>query len=194
MARVKALTLTELIIALSLMGLIMVFPISVELFVRSRYSSLNQKILLTQEASLVLEQIVKQVKQAIGDVSQEALIPYDDGRGFLVRIDDGDGIPNDSDSFVGYRHVGTQIIFYQNGQTPDNPPTSGGEVLTSQALSTDFNQPPSSWGLVVTPDISLRYRFQITVRLRQDPNQPPDPITNPQVELTTQVSTNTPLS
>lgn len=185
--RKKSLTLAELIVASILMGVVVVSPIAFELFIRRQYNIQVEKIKLVNEANSVLENVVKYMLQGIGDAEQTAINIVASDEIEILRDANGNGIPDDN-VWAKLEQIGPHIRYY-----PDRDVPGTFIRITSQALHVGGVQN----GLEVSANQSATtgvYRIDVTVRLAEKPDQTPDPLNNPSVEVTTFLTTNTSLT
>jgi len=177
----KSLTLFELIIAISLLSVLILAFSSMELFSRRHVLTLDRQAQLQNEASFALEHMRKNIVMAIGNMSDTPMRFYPDNRGIRIRIDDtpANGRVDATDTWIGYRHVGSQILFLPNDPPPGGP-SPNSVVIANHILTTDPG------GLtIVMPAIN---QLNITVEARWVPN-PATPVSldNPTVILTTSI-------
>lgn len=119
----KSVTLLELLLAITLLGLIVLGISNLEVFSRYQVTSSDRRAQLQNEASLVLEHMAKWISRAIGDPNDMAVKAYDDNKGIRIRIDDNpaDGRVSPADTWIAYRHediadppIDSEVRFYPN--------------------------------------------------------------------------------
>jgi len=183
----KALTLIELLLAASLMGLIMVTAASIEVDIRNYYFASDREAQLQLRLSSTLEHMAKRIHTAVGDVNNVPVESYSDNRGIMIWVDTPAN-PGVRDHRIGYRHEGNLLRFCNNVANPGNPALDTWENIAVNILTTDFAQPVNTWGLVIDYDpVVANGRINvltITLRNRFNPANTVS-LDNPQVELTT---------
>jgi len=132
----KSITLLELIIAMVILGFVVAGLYSIEIFSRAQLTAVDRRSRLQAEASYLLEHMVKNINQAIGDVNNLAVNNDTiSGCDQAVRIWI-DYNPN------GQRDAGDRQIAYCYKGTPDfqaryypNYPSSPDYEVISQRIS-----------------------------------------------------------
>jgi len=174
----KAVTLVELVIAASLLGLLILAATSLHLFARRQLRETDIKAYLLNRISLAMEHMVKNMIQGIGDRNNPGIIKHDTEGWIKVRLDRNlNGWPDDNGpgDWVAYRYIPAQNeIRYHRNYPFDGWPTTGGEVIARKVINTTFT-------LI---DVSL---LDISIAARQDPTKVQDPITNPQISLQSRI-------
>ena len=136
----KSVTLLELLIAMSLLGLLVIGISSIETFSRYQLTSAGIRSRLQSEVSFLLEHMAKNINRAIGDYNNYPITNISDG--IKIRIDSNpDGKLDDaSDIEIAYRYNITpyQVWYYENYLTP----SSSYETIARNI--TVFNTPYSS--------------------------------------------------
>jgi hypothetical protein len=99
----KSVTLLELLIAISLLGLLVIGISSIETFSRHQLTATNIRSKLQNEVSFLLEHMAKNINVAIGDVVNYPVSEISDG--IKIRVDSNqDGLLNvASDKEIAYR-------------------------------------------------------------------------------------------
>lgn len=181
----KAVTLLELLITIVLLSLIVFLFNNIDLFSRYHLISAERQIRLQNEVSFVLEHMHQHIIGAIGDASNFPIKPYTDNRGIRVRIDDNpaDGRISTTDSWIAYRHIGSEIKFYDNAGDSDTPNSNSGiQVLATHIKKTPAGSTdPKEWGVVFIPGPLNNLEVSITARLEPDKDVSPD---NPELTMT----------
>ncbi len=107
----KAITLIELLIAITLLGMVIWGASSIEVFSRSQFFIADRKAKIQNEASYVLSHVSKQLAESIGDINTPAVTVSYLGsvtRNLTVVIDsDIDGRRTLSDATVKYCYNST---------------------------------------------------------------------------------------
>jgi type II secretory pathway pseudopilin PulG len=202
--KTRAITLIELLISIVLLSVIVLGLNSIDFFSRFQIVSSEHRVKIQNEASTALEHMAKHIAQAVGNKDKPPVVGYADNKGIRVRIDTypegppaGNGQVDDGDpgdTWIAYRHEGTEIWFYPNATTSALPSGSH-EVIAMYIVATSGGD-PSTWGLVfdiydpanptLTPPPN---QVDITVRARWLPevSNPPSSQDNPEVELTNSI-------
>jgi len=126
----KSVTLLELLIALSLIGLVVLGFSSIDLFSRFHVTTSDRRIQLQNDVATALEHMTKQISRAIGNTADKAVKAYTDNKGIRIRIDDNpaNGQVDAADHWVAYRHedigspaTDSEIRFYSNAGSTETP-------------------------------------------------------------------------
>lgn len=106
----KSVTLLELLIAITLMGLVILAFSSIDLFSRYHVITADRRAKLQNEASLVVDHITKTVMQASGDINNNGIRACTNG--FAARID-AHNTPSDysDDHWMGYERSGNILRY-----------------------------------------------------------------------------------
>jgi len=176
----KAVTLIELLIATSLLGFVILAATSIDLFTRRRFQETDVRANLLNEISPVMEHMVKNIMQGVGDLNRPGVIKNATQEWIKVRWDRNlNGLPDDNNDvpgdWIAYRYIPEQNqIQYHRNYPFTGWPTTGGEVIARKVINAMFT----------LSGISL---LEINIAARQDPTQKQDPIANPQVSLQSRV-------
>lgn len=139
----KAVTLLELLIAITLLFVIVLGLGSVNLFSHFHMITADRASVTQNEVSFVLSHMQVRVAQASGMFNNQAIRAWDPpgGRGFMVRIDAA-STPRDytDDIWVGYRqNAGSTTLTFCNqitiGPWPWPCPAANQEVLSTRILT-----------------------------------------------------------
>ena len=181
MARIKGLTLIELILAISLLGVIIAAPVTLELFFRRQSNIYSAMIKLSQEGAMIINFISNYVNSSVGDTAHNAVAV---SSGSIRVRTDPNITPSDfsDDVWVEFRRVGNNLLFY-----PDVSNPSVNEILSSHVV-------PDNSGFSITTDATGQYRINISLRLRNYPSSPADVTSNPEINICTSICSNYPLS
>jgi len=96
----KAITLMELIVAISLLGVIILGVASFDLGSRQMFKSSERKTQVMNEAALILDRIAKDAIMGIGDVGNPAITTT--ATTLNIVQDDGNGVREASDVVISY--------------------------------------------------------------------------------------------
>ncbi|RKY30908.1 MAG: hypothetical protein DRP74_05990 [Candidatus Omnitrophota bacterium] len=182
----QAVTLIELLIAMSIFSFIALSAVSIGIFSYHHTVDTDRRTELQNEASFVLEHMTKHMVGAIGSMvdSDPAVVPYVEGgvlTGFRVRIDDlvhGDqGMVDNQDEWIAYRVPPStfELVFYPEAKDGNLPVEAHKEVLT--------NRVPEGGFIFEVIDNFVN----VTLTVRWNPAEDVLP-NNPEVKMTTGVS------
>ncbi len=170
----KSISLLELILAISLMGVIILGVTSFDMASRQFFTAAERKAKITNEAALILDRIAKDALSSIGHGISEsdspaAVCPYSSTHLlYMVQDTDKNGIRDDNfDELIVYA--------FDNNSHVLSRTQAGGDAETVSDKVIIFGAP------VVNNTI------KIYLTLRYDPSKPADPISNPQVQSITTV-------
>ena len=124
----KAITLAELLLSISLLGMLSIGIWSVDSFVHYHLFNTSHRAKLESEAAFIIEHITKKITGsggqggAIGDKLNPAVELEWPGDGFIVKIfidRNGNGMRDANDVWVAYRHMTSgpyinQLWYYPN--------------------------------------------------------------------------------
>lgn len=109
----RAVTLLELLIAITIMSLIVLGFSSIDLFSRYHVITSDRRATIQNEASYVLEHMTKEISKAIGDVNNKPLSIENNNQRIRVYIDaNQDGQRNDYEIAYAYDSADFQIRYY----------------------------------------------------------------------------------
>lgn len=172
------LTLIELIIAISLLGMVMLSAVAINIAANRFLLSEDSQARLSRQASLAMELISKDISLSFGDPANSAfqiLAPGpNSGNALRLRREDRDPlqVADANDRWVSYLFdVSDNTIRFNDGAS-GNLDIVVEDVVTVNDI---FQASPLNDNLI---------RIEITTR--QDPTQPPS-ITNPQTTLVSAV-------
>lgn len=138
-SRYSGMTLIELTISLVIVSLVVLGLASMDVFTRRQLLTAQWRMIIQNEASLVVEHLQKNIVRAIGNYSTnsavKAYLAYNGIRVLLDTNDDGVG-----DRWRGYQHVNfSQMWFYQNAGDGETP-SGVFEVIARRLMNgTSFN-------------------------------------------------------
>jgi len=158
----KALTLTELIVAISLLGVIIIGVASFDLGSRQMLKSSERKTQVMNAAALILDRISKDALTGIGDVNNPAITVT--ATTLDIRQDDGDGIRNAGDTIVAY-------VF-----------SSGAHTLTRQ-VGAGTVETVSNKVVNFTTNLPGDNTVGVSITLRQNPAAAEQALDNPQATV-----------
>ncbi|MBP7216332.1 MAG: hypothetical protein KBA46_03500 [Candidatus Omnitrophica bacterium] len=138
----KAMTMLELIVALSLTALVMVGLFHMDVFARFRLMSSERRTVVQNEASLILEHMTRNCMAAIGNEimhGSESVIDRIPG-GVRVYVDAGDGQWGTAgDHWIQYELRGNNLIYCSNVPCAAN----NQQTLSSRVFAFDATNPPN---------------------------------------------------
>jgi hypothetical protein len=181
----KSVTLLELLIAMSLLGLLVIGISSIETFSRYQLTSAGIRSRLQSEVSFLLEHMAKNINMAIGDVVDYPVrYPvFQISDGLRIRIDSNKDHRLDvSDKEIAYRFNVSgypfQVLYYSDYTGPSSshdsvvaynitaftvsPPTSSNnyvEVLATACANPD--DPLRPCGSVRNPNVTMTNRIEM---------------------------------
>lgn len=191
--RIQAVTLLELLIAITLLGVVVFTFSSIDIFSRFHVRSADIRAQLQNEASSAIEHMTKNISQGIGDITRPAaistvigtntaIIVWVDGNPYAIppAAPNGrrDTNPN-TDHRIAYRHTGPnayQIIYCPN--CTDSPCTTCSPAWGSEIVATRI----SNFTTPVVTDNHVR----IGVTARYNPSAPVSQ-DNPEVTMRTDI-------
>ena len=176
--KLDGITLTELIVASAVIGIIMVGVVSVDYAIKKSKQSISAQTILTMQTGGVMLDISKNIALATGDRNDIGVV---DNPNVCARQDQNAlQTPDDytDDTWVCYDLSGTTLSKCNLG-LPGGCPIGTSEVVGNNVTS-----------IIVTPQFiaGLRFSVDIQVTCVYDPAEPINPITNPEYILTSCVS------
>ena len=171
----KAISLIELVLAMSVIGVIMLATTNLETTARRFLSASDRVAQVMNEANYVMDHIQKYVCRTDGYVDTAGAFigvdpdpPFINATSLSVNIDE-DNNPADfaSDTTVTYSLNGNAVEFDDGSGAP--------EVISSRATLLSFDSLPNNVGV------------QVTVRIRFYTWRAVDPKMNPEVELVSNI-------
>ncbi|MBU4140988.1 MAG: prepilin-type N-terminal cleavage/methylation domain-containing protein [Candidatus Omnitrophica bacterium] len=173
----KGFTLTEVLIAIVLMGLVIVTVASVDITSRRFFGSITKESRIQDEAKIAMEHIVKNVQLGIGDAANPGLVVSADGTTIRVQ--------QDTNSKVGKFDANDRTIEYRY---------EGGPGYTIVFVQDIINDPTNTEnlaeGMVVRSDIfsvgSAPNQVDVEIQARRDPTQAKS-LDNPETTLTSSI-------
>ncbi|MFA5272227.1 MAG: type II secretion system protein [Candidatus Omnitrophota bacterium] len=159
----KALTLTELIVAITLMGVIILGVVSFDFGSRNMLKSSERKTQVMNQAALILDRISKDALTGIGDLGAPAMNVT--ANALNIRQDDGDGVREStaSDPIVSY--------VFDNGAHTLTRTVGASPAETMSDNVVDFTA-------IIFDNTAL-----VTIQLRPNPAIPENAFDNPQVTI-----------
>lgn len=138
--RLKAVTLLELLIAITLLAVIVVAFTSIDVFTRFHVLSADRRAKIQNEVSFVLEHMNKNIAQAIGNRNALPInrTNFQDYSALRIRIDsNNDGrlnLTSDLQIAYAYNPSGNQILYFNNTSNPTIY-----ETISSGEITSNFN-------------------------------------------------------
>lgn len=145
----KGITLTELLIALSLVLLVALAATSIDLASRRFLSSASRESDLQNELNIAMEHIVRNISRGVGknDGSNDWVYVTAGEKRIVVRIDsDGDGKPETTDTKIAYRRMPNDAIRFipdDDIYSPSDPNTYE-DTASFDKLTLSFSQPDAA--------------------------------------------------
>ena len=196
MCRKKGLTLVEILIAITLTGLIILAVTSVDITSRRFLGTASKESWIQDEAKIAMEHIVKNIQLGVGDMSNASTAvgsspEADDTRGVLIldetgklvasgsggsqiqikKDEDGNGrFDAGSDPIITYSYdSGNQRIVYTH-------PVTGSENLADGIV----------YSAIFEYDENIPNQVIVTITVRKDPTRDPS-LENPETTLTSSI-------
>jgi len=174
----KSVTLVELLIAISLLGLVILAATSIDLFARRQLRDTDIRTQLINEISPAMEHMVKNILQGIGDINNPGVIGTHGGNTIQIRQDTNGNSRADDSYNITYQLLGNNILFTDTFLGISN------EVIAQRITNLTFSYiDTNSNGVPDSRDALL----DINITARWDPTLSPDSITNPEVQLNSRV-------
>lgn len=170
----KGFSLTELLIAIVLMGLVMLTVVSVDITSRRYFKGSSEQAEVFDEAKIIMEHIIRNVQRGIGDIDNPGLAIYDGGIRIRVNLDDdGNGI---ADRTVEYAYQGNPNyrIVFDSDVSAGNPTE---DFADGRTLSATFSFAKDA------SNNDIPNHLDIEIVARQDPSEEVGP-DNPETTLT----------
>lgn len=178
----KAVTLLELLLAISLLSVIVLAVSSVHLFSHSQVISAERRSRLQNEAAYCLEHMAKDISRAIGNTNDLAVIGYTDNKGIRIRVDDNpaDGKIDTTDHWVSYRHeniiqggsaVDSEIRYYQDAGEGETPSGTYESICQKVKITPIGSTNPDEWGVVFDFDLTKNNYLNVIIRTCWDPSE-----------------------
>jgi len=177
-------TLTELVVASVLIGIVMVGIASFSFVIKQLQDSINRKGIITLRASTGLTQITNEISLASG----QNAIDWDDGNDAICARQDQNipVTPDDTsdDTWICFTQGAANLVSRCEVFEPAQPDTtvldcSIGGTETIQLGSNGFFTVQQTAGNIEFIEFSLNVRFDSTIAVH--------PITNPQTTISTRV-------
>ena len=193
----KGFTLTEVLIAIVLMGLVILAVTSVDITSRRFFGTSSKESWIQDEAKIAAEHMVKNIQLGVGDMSNPST-PVgspplaDDSRGFLILDSAGNlvasGLPGgsqiqvkqdrDNDGTVdrtieyNYDSGNYKIVYDEDVADPTNPTEDFAEGIVESAIFSFDSNTPNQVDVIIT--------------VRRDPTQEKS-LDNPETTLTSSI-------
>ena len=174
----RSVTLLELLLASSMVGLLILGISSLTNFAQFHLISFDRRTQIQNESSYVLEHMAKNISQGIGSFNNLGVVEHSTEEWIKVRLDrNSNGIPDDDGvtDWIAYRYIPAQNeIQYHANYDASSWPTTGGETITRKI--TDFNCSVTSGDNYIFSDVTACW----------DPDGVPyncGTIDNPQVKM-----------
>ena len=175
----KSFSLIELLVAISLLGLILLTAGSFDFISRRFFQSSQRASEVLNEASFITEHMSKNIMQAKGYIGDKGYAVSSNSLSLRVNwalLNSSSSGGSNSDSWVKYQlDSNTNTLYFCSGLSSFafacDSSVAGAEILSQKVTSLAFTDENGSIGI----DITLRY----------DPSSDVDPKDNPEVSLST---------
>jgi len=143
----RALTLTELLLAASLMGLVVITAVNLEMASRGYHFSSDREGRLQVQLSIAMEHMVKNISLVHSDLQRDGTEPGIDiippPTNIVFRVDQRSGgvfTPQnyDDDLWMSYWQVGNQLVFCANWNKGSSSCNSPQEVICNNVTTVQF--------------------------------------------------------
>jgi prepilin-type N-terminal cleavage/methylation domain-containing protein len=185
----KGLTLTELLVASILIGIVMAGVVSYSFSIKQFQDSTNKSTVLAARVAAAMSFITKDASLAVGDATNPGILTYSSGnRRSICFRHDILGTPNDyaDDNWVCYyKHNPADDLRRCPNPTPPPPPTNngqcgGGSKSFFPLTVVDF--------YTVVNDGAGRLKYIEIILSAKHASGAINPITNPEYTLTTRIN------
>lgn len=147
----RGFTLIELIIAISLVGLIILAIVGVDVASRRFVNTSDYEARAQNQIGPVLEMIVKDVSRAVGNVRFDSGVNQTTASDIRARIDRNNSPSNyGDDTWVGYRYISGTI--QRTECSPNWPCAASWETIANNLINTP---PTNITSFTITPDGSV---------------------------------------
>ncbi|MBI5149666.1 MAG: prepilin-type N-terminal cleavage/methylation domain-containing protein [Candidatus Omnitrophica bacterium] len=191
----KALTLTELLVATILMGIVMAGVASFSLVVKQAGETTSSGTVLAIQTATAMRYIKEDALSAVGDNSNRGVVPRGaSNESICFRHDTNDPTSYADDTWACYWYDAASDALWKCvilGALPTvfgdcNP---GGAAIKLVTLDPDPGPPVAAQYFSVVDDADGRFgHVEITLNTLAKPAQVADPIKNPGYQLTTTIS------
>lgn len=177
MKRISGLTLLELLIAISFLGLVILSAVAINMTANRLLTTQNDQVRLAHQAGNVIELMVKDIKLSFGGpgATNEAFRILNPTYIKLRRFDVAPDGPDANDIWVSYKKNGYNIEFNDNAYGLGAVVVIASNVVSLNFQSMDINADGNSFNDNV---------IRITLTCRQNPALPAS-ANNSEVTLTT---------
>jgi prepilin-type N-terminal cleavage/methylation domain-containing protein len=184
MTRRRGITLLEMLIALTLVGVVSIGILSIDTFSRYQAVTASQRATLQEEAANAIEHMQKHIFTAIGDDLNWPIVLYPGNQGFAARLDTNQNGRLDPgvDQWVAYLNRNNQIHFY-SGMATSAMPGADGEVIANHIRSVSGNNVITGMRVMDEHSIVPRQHWynhiMVVVRTCWDPLETSGPCDDP---------------
>lgn len=197
--RIEGMTLTELLVASTMIGILMVGTVSFSFAINRLQKSTSRSTKLAMKMKVAMAEISQDAMLAVGNAADRGVYAWTnnkDANSICFRQDIPDTPWNYTDDvWVCYFHNDSFDIQRCSGTTHSFPPACtmrsqccADVPLSKQTQLLSIAASVSEYAEIVN-DINGRFEYiKLNLTSRYDKNSPIHPITNPQYTLTTRVS------
>jgi type II secretory pathway pseudopilin PulG len=141
-------TLVELLVAIALIGLLVVGISSLDTYARFYLLTSDRRTQIQNEGSYILEHMTKNIRKAIGSVSNPGALRHSSEAWIKARPDrNGNGRPDDDGStdWIAYRYIPANYEIQYHEQyppgerEPEDWPETGGKVISHRLAGFSFD-------------------------------------------------------
>lgn len=199
----KGLSLTELLVASMLIGIVMLGVIGFNFTITAMQNTSSGAATSTVRAASTMALLRRDIEKAIGDPDNPGILPRIIGTDFMLAIRQENAAtptPGDytDDQWICWHHGSSHDLrrcanppVFLAGRPNPNPNFSGNDchtgLYTLNCLETTHLSVPAYYDVIKNSDGQIEY-VKLSVSVRPDTNSPADPLNNPETTLTTRVS------
>ncbi len=187
----KGLTLTELIVAVILVGIVMLAVAAMDVAMRQVHQTSSKDAQVKMKVSSALLHLANNVTVATGMSQDPGIViePIMTGNSHRVYIrkDGGDPATYDDDQWIHYDVIeyvtpedGVDVIFCPQSEDPDLDPTCFAPEITLANVSSMFTE-------LAQYGVSGGFHVKVSIESRYDNSLPYDPLDNPQYRLDSKI-------
>ena len=186
----SGLTLTELVIASILVGIVTLGIFSVDFALRGSRAAASDDSLLAMKTWATMETITKNAKHAVGDISSPG-IAASSGNNYLCFRQDTATTPNDytDDIWRCYSRFSNNIhTCSKTAAAGASACNSGDDIIGTYALQDSCSANCELFTYNLVEDAALhKFYLDISLTNRLSPGTPSDPMDNPNYTLQTRI-------
>lgn len=168
----NGLTLAELFVSTTIIGIIMMGMVSVDFALRSTEQQQSRSSITNLRTAAVLEDIVQTASQAYGDAASRCIqignITTNSTNYICVYRDYGTPVDFTDDNWQCYTRIGTDIHKCTRTLADDKGSCLAGDPIIGTVTADTFDAPDTPTVVSASPD----FYFAVTIKNRFDPTRP----------------------